>query len=341
MSLFRRDNRYLFRDKLLPPKTVIIGYARSDLTIQQIRSSIDKYAKVDKDKKQEVDDYQEFWRHNKYLKGSYDAPADFKRLDELISEGEFHDNEKQGNRLYYLALPPTTFESSSLQIKDNCMSSKGWTRIIIEKPFGRDLQSSNHLSRHLASLFSEEQIYRIDHYLGKEMVQNVMALRFGNRIMGPTWNREHIASVSITMKEPFGTQGRGGYFDSFGIIRDVMQNHLLQILCLVAMEKPISTISEDIRNEKVKVLKSMQVLSLSDVVVGQYVGDPEATDDARFGYKDDETVPNDSQTPTFALAVARIKNERWDGVPFFIRCGKALNERKAEVRIQYKEVAGK
>ncbi len=128
---------------------------------------------------------------------------------------------------------------------------RGWSRIIIEKPFGRDFDSSAQLSRHLASLFKEEEMYRIDHYLGKEMVQNLLILRFGNRIFGPIWNRENIASIQISFKEPFGTQGRGGYFDTFGIIRDIMQNHLLQILCLVAMEKPVSSKPEDIRDEKV------------------------------------------------------------------------------------------
>lgn len=132
--------------------------------------------------------------------------------------------------------------------------SRGWNRIIIEKPFGRDLATSQKLSDHLASLFNENQIYRIDHYLGKEMVQNLMTLRFGNRIFNPTWNRDNIASIQISFKEPFGTQGRGGYFDEFGIIRDIMQNHLLQILTLVAMEKPASCLPDDIRNEKVYIL---------------------------------------------------------------------------------------
>lgn len=148
---------------------------------------------------------------------------------------------------------------------------RGWNRVIIEKPFGKDADSSKQLSDHLASLFSEEQLYRIDHYLGKEMVQNLMTIRFGNKIFSPTWNRENIASVLITFKEPFGTGGRGGYFDSFGIIRDVMQNHLLQILSLVAMEKPASCHPDDIRNEKVKVLKSIDALTLSDVVLGNNV----------------------------------------------------------------------
>jgi len=217
---------------------------------------------------------------------------------------------------------------------------KCWTRIIVEKPFGRDLESSSKLSHHLASLFHEEEIYRIDHYLGKEMVQNLLILRFGNRIFGPVWNRDNIASVTISFKEPFGTQGRGGYFDEFGIIRDVMQNHLLQILTLAAMEKPVSTKAEDIRNEKVKVLKCIPALKLEDMVLGQYTGDPEGEGDAVQGYLDDPTVPTGSTTATFVLAVLYINNERWEGVPFILRCGKALNEKKAEVRVQFRDVPG-
>lgn len=173
------------------------------------------------------------------------------------------------------------------------------------------------------------------------MVQNLMTIRFGNRIFSPTWNRENVASVLITFKEPFGTYGRGGYFDEFGIIRDVMQNHLLQILSLVAMEKPVSVHPDDIRDEKVKVLKSIKPIQLDDIVLGQYIGNPNGkTDDEKYSYLDDPTVPNDSITPTYALAVLKINNERWDGVPFILRCGKALNERKAEVRIQYQDVPG-
>lgn len=212
--------------------------------------------------------------------------------------------------------------------------------MIVEKPFGKDSASSKILSDHLSSLFTEDQLYRIDHYLGKEMVQNLMTIRFGNQLFNPTWNRQNIASVMITFKEPFGTQGRGGYFDEFGIIRDVMQNHLLQILSLVAMEKPASVHPDDIRDEKVKVLKCIQQITIDDVVLGQYIGNPEGTGDETLGYLDDKTVPMGSTTPTFATAILRINNERWDGVNFILRCGKALNERKAEVRIQYHDVPG-
>lgn len=281
-----------------------------------------------------------FWKANSYVAGSYDTKRDFEMLNQEMTNLE-EKISKVCHRLFYLALPPSVFASVTTLIKATCMSSQGWSRIIVEKPFGKDSESSAALSNHLSSLFKEDQLYRIDHYLGKEMVQNLMTLRFGNRIFSPTWNRDNIASVIITFKEPFGTQGRGGYFDEFGIIRDIMQNHLLQILCLTAMEKPPSTSPDDIRDEKVKVLKSIPAIVMSDTILGQYVGDPDASDaDAKLGYLDDPTVPKGSVTPTYAAAILRINNERWDGVPFILRCGKALNERKAEVRIQYRDVPG-
>ncbi|XP_014882911.1 glucose-6-phosphate 1-dehydrogenase-like, partial [Poecilia latipinna] len=168
----------------------------------------------------------------------------------------------------------------------------------------------------------------------------LLSCRFGNRLFGPIWNRNSVASVVLTFKEPFGTQGRGGYFDGFGIIRDVMQNHLLQMLCLIAMEKPASTSPDDVRNEKVKVLKCIAPPNMADVVLGQYAGDPGGEGEAKLGYLDDPTVPKGSCTPTFATAVLYVQNERWDGVPFILRCGKALNERKAEVRLQFTDVPG-
>jgi len=195
------------------------------------------------------------------------------------------------------------------------------------------LESSTVLSREMGALFDEEQVYRIDHYLGKEMVQNLMVMRFANLVWEPLWNRHHIANITITFKEDIGTEGRGGYFDEFGIIRDVMQNHLLQILALVAMEPPVTLSAEDVRDEKVKVLRQCIPIAFDDMVTGQYGTDPTGT---KAGYLDDAGVPKDSVTPTFAAAVIHIKNTRWNGVPFILKCGKALNERKAEIRIQFK-----
>lgn len=325
---------WLYRDNLLPKNTKFFGYARSKLTIAELKSKCEPYMKVKADERER---FEAFWAANEYVAGAYDKRRDFELLNQELEKNE---RGPSSNRLFYLALPPSVFETVTSHLRDSCMASKGWTRIIVEKPFGHDSESSNQLSAHLASLFTEDQIYRIDHYLGKEMVQNLMILRFGNRLFGPTWNRESIASVLITFKEPFGTEGRGGYFDQFGIIRDVMQNHLLQMLCLTAMEKPASTHPNDIRDEKVKVLKSISPVKISDIVLGQYVGNPEGEGEERKGYLDDPTVPKGSVTATYASAVMRINNERWDGTPFILRCGKALNERKAEVRIQYRDVPG-
>ncbi|KAI1733116.1 glucose-6-phosphate dehydrogenase, NAD binding domain-containing protein [Ditylenchus destructor] len=329
---------WLFRDGLLPRGIFFIGYARSKLTLQELQASFEKFCKV---RENERPKFEEFIKRCSYISGKYDTDEGFAQLNTAIEQME-DTFKKSTNRLYYLALPPDVFQPVTLHIKKQCMSKgDAWTRVIVEKPFGHDDVSSAKLSEHLASLFDEHQIYRIDHYLGKEMVQNLVVLRFGNRFIAPSWNRDNIASVTISFKEDFGTQGRGGYFDKSGIIRDVMQNHLMQILSLVAMEKPASLSADDVRNEKVKVLKTIKPVELNDVVLGQYLGNPEGKDeDSRLGYLDDPTVPNDSVTPTYATAMLKVHNERWEGVPFFLRCGKALNERKAEVRIQYKDVPG-
>ncbi|MFH4977069.1 hypothetical protein AB6A40_003778 [Gnathostoma spinigerum] len=329
---------WFFSDGLLPSNIWIVGYARSKLNLKQLRANFEQYCKVKRD---ECEQYKTFLSRLEYIQGQYDKRDGFIVLQKYIDELCRKSNAPV-NRLYYLALPPSVFTAVCSQLKANCMDhGDSWTRIIIEKPFGRDSESSNLLSCHLAKLFKEEQLYRIDHYLGKEMVQNLMVLRFGNRIFNQSWNRDNIASVVVSFKENFGCRGRAGYFDQSGIIRDVMQNHLVQILTLVAMEKPASLSPDDIRDEKVKVLKCIKPLDVKDVVIGQYVRDPNANEgDASVGYLDEVDVPNDSITPTYALAVVRVNNERWDGVPFFLKCGKALNERKAEVRIQYRNVGG-
>ncbi|ESO10056.1 hypothetical protein HELRODRAFT_73159 [Helobdella robusta] len=322
---------WLYRDQLLPKKIFFIGYARSNLTVDDIKKKTHKYLKVSNDQTKLLES---FFNVNYYIQGNYDDKDGFEQLDKKIKELDMC-----SHRIFYFALPPTVYKSVSSLIHLHCRAA-GLTRIIVEKPFGRDLESYKDLSKHLSGIFTEEETYRIDHYLGKEMVQNLMVLRFANRIFSTVWNRDNVACVTISFKEPFGTQGRGGYFDNFGIIRDVMQNHLIQILSLVSMEKPVSLKADDIRNEKVKVLKCVRELKLENVVLGQYEGDPDGEGEMKEGYRDDPTVPNDSITSTFALAVLYINNERWDGIPFILRCGKALNERKAEVRLQFRDVPG-
>uniref|UniRef100_A0A674MVJ3 glucose-6-phosphate dehydrogenase (NADP(+)) n=1 Tax=Takifugu rubripes TaxID=31033 RepID=A0A674MVJ3_TAKRU len=297
---------WLFRDGLLPDDTYFVGFARSDLTVEDIKTACLPHMKVTTEQNECLS---MFFSKNSYVRGRYDDSSSFTQLSLHLSSlpgGSY------ANRLFYLALPPTVYQQVGTNISCHCMSDRGWNRIIVEKPFGRDLQSSQELSVHLSSLFKENQIYRIDHYLGKEMVQNLMVLRFGNRIFGPIWNRNNVACVVLTFKEPFGTQGR---------------------FCTDRLKIISSRCS-------VKVLKRIAPVAPTDVVLGQYVGDPEGESHARLGYQDDPSVPEGSCTPTFATAVLYIQSERWDGVPFILRCGKALNERKAEVRLQFSDVPG-
>ncbi|KAJ2443686.1 Glucose-6-phosphate 1-dehydrogenase [Coemansia sp. RSA 2424] len=273
-----------------------------------------------------------------YVSGKYDVAEDFIRLREEIDRQE-HDMGKRVEdervHIYYLALPPSVFVSVGTQIRHNVYDGSCTNRVVIEKPFGHDLESSRELSREIGSLFAEDEIYRIDHYLGKEMVKNILALRFANVFYEAVWNRHYISNVQITFKEPFGTEGRGGYFDEFGIIRDVMQNHLLQVLSIVAMHQPLSLRSEDIRDRKTEVLRRILPIQLEDTLLGQYVG---TRDGSKPGYKDDETVPKGSMTPTFAQCVLHVDNDRWRGVPWVIKAGKALDEAKMVIRIQFKDM---
>ncbi|KAI4350564.1 hypothetical protein L6164_005011 [Bauhinia variegata] len=327
---------HLYRQGFLPPDEVhIFGYARSKISDDDLRNRIQSYLVNDKGSSTEqLDDVSNFLQLIQYLSGSYDSEDGFRLLDKEISEHESSKISAEGSsrRLFYLALPPSVYPSVCKMIKTCCMNKSnlgGWTRIIVEKPFGRDLQSAEQLSTQIGELFDEPQIYRIDHYLGKELVQNMLVLRFANRFFLPLWNRDNIDNVQIVFREDFGTEGRGGYFDQYGIIRDIIQNHLLQVLCLVTMEKPISLKPEHIRDEKVKVLESVLPIRDDEVVLGQYEG-----------YREDPTVPDHSNTPTFATIILRINNERWEGVPFILKAGKALNSRKAEIRVQLKDVPG-
>eukprot|EP00117_Sycon_ciliatum_P010147 scpid47189/ scgid12164/ Glucose-6-phosphate 1-dehydrogenase X len=328
----------LYRDGLLPPGTKFLGYARSVMTTEDLRARITPFLKVGSGDQEMKEN---FLKTCTYMPGSYTDGAAFEKLNAEMSRLEDEmAPEQPANRIFYLALPPQIFMAVTANVKKACMSTTGYNRVIVEKPFGMDSSSSAVLSNHLSSLFVEDQIYRIDHYLGKEMVQNLLVLRFANTVFTPAWSRSAIQSVMITFKEPFGLRGRASYFHDVGIIRDVMQNHLLQLLCLIAMEKPASTSPDDIRDEKVKVLKCMSPITPDEVVTGQYVADPNGEGESAVGFREDPGCPPDSKQCTYAAAVGWVRNERWDGVPFILKCGKALDERKAEIRIQFRPVAG-
>ncbi|KAI8898854.1 glucose-6-phosphate dehydrogenase [Globomyces pollinis-pini] len=324
----------LYRNHFLPSNVSIIGYARSKLDLSDFKKRISSKIKFHNDKDKLLLD--QFLQKCTYQSGQYDQLDSYQNLNDAILNTESHYSGSR-DRIFYMALPPSVFAAASNGLKAKCYTTDGSNRIIVEKPFGKDTDSSKELGIMLAQSWVEDEIYRIDHYLGKEMVKNLMVLRFANVFFGAVWNRFYISNVQITFKEPIGTQGRGGYFDEFGIIRDVMQNHLLQILTIVAMEKPVTLDAEDIRNEKVKVLRAIPPLKMDQVLLGQY---QKSADGKEEGYLDDPTVPKGSVTPTFAAAVFHINNDRWEGVPFILKCGKALNEQKTEVRIQFKDVAG-
>ncbi|CAL9198425.1 glucose-6-phosphate 1-dehydrogenase, chloroplastic-like [Musa acuminata AAA Group] len=327
----------LYYEDCLPKHFTIFGYARSKMTDAELRTMVSKTLTCRIDKSENCSEKMEqFLKRCFYHSGQYDSEENFAELDKKLKE---HECGRLPNRLFYLSIPPDIFIDVVKSASQLGSSKDGWTRVIVEKPFGRDSQSSAALTRGLKQYLEEDQIFRIDHYLGKELVENLSILRFSNLVFEPLWSRQYIRNVQLIFSEDFGTEGRGGYFDNYGIIRDIMQNHLLQILALFAMETPVSMDAEDIRNEKVKVLRSMKPLQLEDVVIGQYKSHTKGGV-TYPGYTDDKTVPKGSLTPTFAAAALFIDNARWDGVPFLMKAGKALHTRRTEIRVQFRHVPG-
>ncbi|TYI30419.1 hypothetical protein ES332_A05G386200v1 [Gossypium tomentosum] len=318
---------HLYCQGFLPPSEVhILGYARTKISDDELRNRIAGLTDI----LIEPADIFSVREAVKYVSGSYDSAEGFQLLDKEIAMHEISKSSQEvsSRRLFYLALPPSVYPPVYRMIRKYCMNKyikyfpadlSGWTRVVVEKPFGKDLDSAELLGSQIGELFDEPQIYRIDHYLGKELVQNLVinisSGRFANRFFLPLWNCDNIDNVRIVFREDFGTEGHGGYFDEYGIIRDIIQNHLLQVFCLVAMEKPVSLKPEHIRDEKVKVLQSVLPIKDEEVVLGQYEG-----------YRDDVTVPDHSNTPTFATVILRIHNERWEGIPFILKAGKALKK---------------
>jgi glucose-6-phosphate 1-dehydrogenase len=322
----------------LPAEYEIVGFARRDW-------SDDFFRKTMRDAMPKAQAWDEFAQHLSFVQGNFDDPAAYQQLKERLEEFD-RTRGTRGNRLFYLAVDPQYFEVIVEQLGKAGMiapprDESRWTRVVIEKPFGHDLDSALALDREVSQVLHESQTYRIDHYLGKETVQNILALRFGNTIFEPIWNRRHVHSVQITVAEDVGMPGRrGAYYDTSGALRDMVQNHMMQVLCLVAMEPPINLSADAVRNEKVKVCQALPDWTpqqvRENVVRGQY-GPGSIQGESVKGYRQEEGVSPDSATETYVAIRLTLDTWRWAGVPFFLRTGKRLPKRASEIAIQFRE----
>jgi glucose-6-phosphate 1-dehydrogenase len=319
--------------RLLPSRFVVVGVARSEETDEEFKERM-KEAVQEHGRDEFQDDVWETLAEGmRYVATDF---ADEGGEDEVAETLTELDEERGlgGNRVYYLAIPPSVFPIV-VGALGHRRSTKGWTRLIVEKPFGHDLASAQELSRTIQEHFSEDEVFRIDHYLGKETVQNMLALRFANGIFEPIWNRQFIDHVQITVAESIGIEGRAGYYEQAGAIRDIFQNHLLQLLAITAMEPPIDFTAESVRNEKVKVLRSLHTPGPKSVVRGQY-GRGFVEGEEVPGYREEEGVAPDSMTETYVAAKLYVDNWRWADTPYYVRMGKRLARRETTIAIQFK-----
>jgi len=323
----------------LPPNFCLVGVARTEMSDDGFREECT--VAVQKAHPDALDAFEAAVKVTKYVTGSFDTDATWAGLASVLDECD-RQHGAAGNRVFYLSTLPQFFETvmtglSGAQLNQD--RAGGHTRIVIEKPFGHDLASARELNTFVHHHFEERQIFRIDHYLGKETVQNLLLLRFTNGLFEPIWNRRYVDHVQILVAETLGVEGRGAYYDTSGALRDMLQNHMMQLLCLVAMEPPISFSAEEVRNEKVKVLHAIKHMSPQEIetltVRGQY-GPGFIDGKAVPGYAHEPGVPPNSTTDTFAAARFEVENWRWAGVPFYLRTGKRLPMRTTEITIEFR-----
>lgn len=331
----------LFCDGQLPASFAVMGFARKPKTDDMFREECHKsVAEFSRLKPIDEAKWAAFAPLLHYTQADYGTPEDYDKLAAALADLDAQHG-TAGNRLYYIATPPEVYPTiiERLGSCPLCRTSalNGWTRVIVEKPFGTDLQSAKDLNTHVHTFFNEDEIYRIDHYLGKETVQNIFVFRFSNGIFEPIWNRLYVDHVQITVAENIGVEGRGSYYETAGVVRDIVQNHMLQLLALVAMEPTIEFSADAVHNEKVKVLKALRVdTSRGDGTVrGQY-GPGKVNGQIAPGYTQEEGVAPDSNTETYLAMKMRLDNWRWAGVPFYVRSGKRLSKRVTEIAIQFK-----
>ncbi|MDY0201813.1 MAG: glucose-6-phosphate dehydrogenase [Tenuifilaceae bacterium] len=326
---------HLHRENRLPSTMRIIGISRKLLPRERYIELAERHCRAKIEKKDFLDStWLNFSERLDYLSMDASQTADFSRLTNILKSNP------QNGCIYYLATAPHLFESIAANLARNGLAGSN-TRIVIEKPIGHSLQSALSINVAIGEAFSEEQVFRIDHYLGKETVQNLMALRFANALFEPVWRAAHIDHVQISVNETIGVENRGAYYDQAGAMRDMLQNHLLQLLCLVAMEAPVRFDADSVRNEKVKILQALRPISGLDVqdktVRGQY-GNGYIAGHSVPAYYFEKDVDSDSDTETFVAVEVEIDNWRWTGVPFYLRTGKRLAKKTSEIIIQFKPV---
>jgi len=318
----------------LPDRFAVVGAARTELSDEAFRERMRAAVEAHGREGFRTDVWERLAAGMRYVAADFGDENETRLTDRLASLDD--ELGTRGNRVFYLAVPPAAIETITAALGKR-RSHTGWTRLIVEKPFGTDLESARRLNERILRHFREDEIYRIDHYLGKETVQNMLVLRFANGIFEPIWNRQFVDHVQITVGEAIGIEGRSVFYEQAGAIRDIVQNHLLQLLALTAMEPPIEFSAEAVRNEKVKVLRAVRTPGPSEVVRGQYAaGYVEGK--AVPGYRDEPGVAPDSLTETYVAAKLSIDNWRWADTPFYIRAGKRLARRETAIAIQFKRV---
>ncbi|MHB8643192.1 MAG: glucose-6-phosphate dehydrogenase [Gaiellaceae bacterium] len=319
--------------RLLPPQFAVLGVARSEISDDEFRRHMESAVKEFGRDPFRQDIWDSLAEGMRYAATDFADDAGQSQVEQTLSQFD-EQRGTGGNRLYYFAVPPNAI-ADLVRGLGKRRSASGWTRLVIEKPFGHDLLSARELSALLMEHFTEDEIFRIDHYLGKETVQNMLALRFANGIFEPIWNRQFIDHVQITVAESIGIEGRSGFYEQAGAVRDVFQNHLLQLVALTAMEPPIDFTSEQVRNEKVKVLRSLLTPGPKSVVRGQY-GRGFVEGEEVPGYREEPDVAPDSMTETYVAARLFVDNWRWADTPFYVRTGKRLARRETTIAIQFK-----
>ena len=330
----------LAKDNLLSKEFALVGFARNEMTTEEFRNRISDEIGQFATTKVDPDLWHWFARRIYYISGDFDDPAAYGRLRDLLTklDGE---HGTHGNYFYYLATAPAFFGTIIRQLGEAGLVKEdgGWRRAIIEKPFGRDYETACKLNRDVREVLAEKQIYRIDHYLGKETVQNILVFRFSNGIFEPIWNRRYIDHIQITVAETVGVEQRGGYYENSGTLRDMVPNHIFQLICLTAMEPPVSFDADIVRDEQAKILKAIQPMIPEDVLVrtvrGQY-GEGLNGNQKMPSYRSEPMVSSNSNTETFVAMKLYIDNWRWADVPFYLRTGKRLPKRVTEIAIQFK-----